>query len=149
MLDYLQVLPCSMEYSRNHAVCIHTCVSYMADWSMSSPCNLNLHDATGPSYHIVSYHIVSYRTLPSLFPTILNQSINQSSQPTDTPRFLTPQPLQLPQNNHVRIQKPIHALAHTRLLVLVQLARLDGACRDALAETGIGQGMNCYSFSSR
>jgi len=52
---------------------------------------------------------------------------------------LSPQPLQLPQHNHIRIQEPIHTLPHARLLVLVQFARLDGTRGDAFAETCVGE----------
>ncbi|KAF2446162.1 PDT-domain-containing protein [Karstenula rhodostoma CBS 690.94] len=57
---------------------------------------------------------------------------------------LPPQPLQLPQNNQIRIQKPIHTLPHTRLLVLIQLPALHPASRDALLEADVRQGMDGY-----
>jgi hypothetical protein len=56
---------------------------------------------------------------------------------------LSPQPFQLLQHNQVCIQKPIHALPHTRLLVLVQLTFLDRAARDAFSETCIGKAVDC------
>jgi hypothetical protein len=62
------------------------------------------------------------------------------------PRYATlllPQPLQLPQHNHVRIQKPVDALSHAGLLVFVQFAILDVAARYAFAEAGIGEGVYC------
>ena len=49
----------------------------------------------------------------------------------------TPQPLQLPQHHQIRIQKPVHALPHARLLVFIQLAVLDAARGDALAEARV------------
>ena len=55
---------------------------------------------------------------------------------------LLPQSLQLPKNNNVRVQEPIHALPHTRLLVLVQLAVLNTARGNAFAETCVGQGVD-------
>ena len=54
---------------------------------------------------------------------------------------LSPQPLQLPQHNHVRIQEPVHTLPHTWLLVFIQFAVLNGPRGDALAETCVGQGV--------
>jgi hypothetical protein len=60
------------------------------------------------------------------------------------PPSLLPQPLQLPQYNHIRIQEPIHTLLHTRLLVFIQFAVLDVARGDAFAETGIGEGVYRY-----
>jgi hypothetical protein len=57
---------------------------------------------------------------------------------------LLPQPLQLPQHHQIRIQKPIHALPHARLLVFVQLAVLDVARGYAFAEAGVGQGVYCW-----
>jgi hypothetical protein len=56
---------------------------------------------------------------------------------------LLPQPLQLPQNHQVRIQKSIHTVPHTGLLVLVQLAVLHVASGYAFAETGVGEGVYC------
>jgi hypothetical protein len=56
------------------------------------------------------------------------------------PRLL-PQSLQLPQHHQIRIQKPIHALPHTRLLVLVQLPVLDVAARYAFSEACVCEGV--------
>lgn len=56
---------------------------------------------------------------------------------------LLPQPLQLPQHHQIRIQKPIHALPHTRLLVLVQLAVLDVARGYAFAKACVGERVDC------
>ncbi len=49
--------------------------------------------------------------------------------------MLTSQPLQLPEHNEVRVQESVNTLPHARLLVLVELAVLDGAGGDAFAET--------------
>jgi hypothetical protein len=54
---------------------------------------------------------------------------------------LSPQSLQLPQHDHIRIQKPIHTLPHARLLVLVQFAGFDGTRGDAFAEARVGEGV--------
>lgn len=84
----------------------------------------------------------SYHTLsppPSnLFPP------NLPSLPP-SPFFLTSQPLQLPQHNNIRIQEPIHALPHTRLLVFIQLPVFDSAGWDAFAETGVCETVDCCS----
>lgn len=53
-----------------------------------------------------------------------------------------PQPLQLPQHHQIRVQKPINALPHTRLLVFIQRAVLDPAARDALLEAHVGERVN-------
>lgn len=57
---------------------------------------------------------------------------------------LSPQSLQLPQHNHIRVQEPVHALPHAGLLVLVQLSVLDVASGDAFAEAGVGEGVYRY-----
>ena len=57
---------------------------------------------------------------------------------------LSPQPLQLPQHHQIRIQKPVHTLPHARLFVLVQLAVLDAARGDALAEARVCEAVDGY-----
>lgn len=57
---------------------------------------------------------------------------------------LSPQSLQLPQHNHIRIQESVHTLPHTWLLVFIQFAVLNGPRGDALAETCVGQGVYGY-----
>jgi hypothetical protein len=53
-----------------------------------------------------------------------------------------PQLLQLPHDDKVRIEEAVHALPHAGLLVLVELAVLNSASGNALAEAGVGQGVN-------
>jgi hypothetical protein len=52
-----------------------------------------------------------------------------------------PHNLQLPQHQFIRIHKPIHAILQARLLISVQLARLDRA-RDALSEADVRVGVD-------
>jgi hypothetical protein len=77
-------------------------------------------------------HLLTPGTSTTCFPFLkhLLHIISQSS--------LSPQPLQLPQYNHIRIQEPIHTLPHTRLLVFIQFARFDGTRGDTFAETCVG-----------
>jgi hypothetical protein len=56
------------------------------------------------------------------------------SEPVRATSPQRPHPLQMPDNRHIRIHIPIHAILHTRLFApTVQLARRDFA-RDAFPE---------------
>jgi hypothetical protein len=56
-------------------------------------------------------------------------------------RPLLPQPLQLPENHQIRVQKPVYTLPHARLFVFVQFGVLDVARGYAFSEAGIGEGV--------
>jgi hypothetical protein len=57
---------------------------------------------------------------------------------------LLPHPLQLLQHHQIRIQEPIHALPHARLLVFIQCALLYRAAGDAFPEACIGEAVDSY-----
>ena len=78
--------------------------------------------------HIVHYNHVNFKSY--------------TIRPLIRVECLLPQLLQFPHDDKVRIEEAVHALPHTGLLVLVELAVLDGARGNALAEAGIGQGVD-------
>lgn len=83
-------------------------------------------------YSIVHQSLVANLVVPSLpchIPSLLHRPL---------------QPLQLFQHDQVRIEKPVHALPHARLLVLVELSVLDRAAGNALLEACIRQAVNGY-----
>jgi hypothetical protein len=91
---------------------------------------------------------ISYIPPPLLRIVLYTLSLVIHPLPPQVPRASTnlpPQPLQLPQHNQIRIQKPIHALPHAGLLVFVQLSVLHAASGDALLEAGVCQAVDgCF-----
>lgn len=59
----------------------------------------------------------------------------------------TPHTLQLSQHQEIRVQEPIYALSHTRLLIFIQFRVLDVARGYAFPETSVGKGVYSYMIT--